>query len=219
MIGLPTETDQDILAIADLLEQVAQMGRAKLGRRRRHLRINISLATLIPKPHTPFQWLQVSEPAELSRKQYLLRQRLNKQKGMKLSYPDSQLTLVESVLSRGDRSLGPIIEQVYANGGVLEAWDENFSYARWEQACAAADKDLTAEARRQWDLDQQLPWDHIDLGVSRQFLQREYARARQGLTTADCRLAGCQGCGLEELLPCAAMMDTLQPQGQEVKSE
>ncbi len=211
MIGLPTETDQDILAIADLLEQVAQIGRAKLGRRRRHLQINVSLATLIPKPHTPFQWLQVSDPAELSRKQDLLRQRLNKQKEFKLSYPDSQSMLVESLLSRGDRSLGPIIEQVYAEGGVLEAWHENFSYARWEQAFAAVGKDLATEAQRQWNLNQQLPWDHIDLGVSRQFLQREYARAQQGLATPDCRVAGCHGCGLEELLPCPAMMGTLQP--------
>ncbi len=202
MIGLPTETDQDILAIADLLEQVAQSGRAKLGRRRRHLQINVSLATLIPKPHTPFQWLQVSEPAELSRKQDILRQRLNKQKEIKLSYSDSQLTLVESLLSRGDRSLGPVIQQVYAEGGVLEAWRENFSYARWEQACATAGKDLTTEAQRQWNLNQQLPWDHIDLGVSRQFLQREYVRAQQELTTPDCRLAGCQSCGLGEMLPC-----------------
>jgi len=202
MIGLPTETDQDILAIADLLEQLAQMGRAKLGRRRRHLRINVSLATLIPKPHTPFQWLQVSDPAELSRKQDLLRQRLNKQKEFKLSYPNSQLTLVESLLSRGDRSLGPIIEHVYAEGGVLEAWHENFSYARWEQALAAVDKDLATEVQRQWNLNQQLPWDHIDLGVSREFLQREYARAQQGLTTPDCRVASCQNCGLGEMLPC-----------------
>jgi len=219
MIGLPTETDEDILAIADLLEQVAQSGRARLGRRRRHLQINVSLATLVPKSHTPFQWLQVSDPAELSRKQYLLRQRLNKQEGMKLSYPNSQLTLVESVLSRGDRSLGRIIEQVYAEGGVLEAWRENFSYVRWEQAFAAVGKDLATEAQRQWDLDQQLPWDHIDLGVSRQFLRREYARAQRGLTTPDCRLAGCHGCGLEQLLPCPIMMDALQPQRQEVKSE
>ncbi len=202
MIGLPTETDEDILAIADLLEQVAQIGRVKLGRRRRHLRINVSLATLIPKPHTPFQWLQISDPAELSWKQDLLRQRLSKQKEFKLSYPDSQLTLVESLLSRSDRSLGPIIEQVYANGGVLEAWHENFSYARWEQAFAAVGKDIATEAQRQWDLDQQLPWDHIDLGVSREFLQREYARTQQGLTTPDCRVAGCQNCGLGEMLPC-----------------
>ncbi len=219
MIGLPTETDQDILAIADLLEQVARSGRAKLGRRRRHLQINVSLATLIPKPHTPFQWLQISDPAELSRKQYLLRQCLNKQKEIKLSYSDSQLTLVESVLSRGDRSLGPIIEQVYAEGGVLEAWRENFSYTRWERAFGAVGKDLAAEAQRQWNLNQQLPWDHIDLGVSRQFLQREYARAQQELTTSDCRLAGCQGCGIEELLPCPATMGALQSQRQEVKSE
>jgi len=219
MIGLPTETDEDILAIADLLEQVAQSGRAKLGRRRGHLQINVSLATLVPKPHTPFQWLQVSDPAELSRKQDLLRQRLRCKREIKLSYSDSQLTLVESLLSRGDRSLGPIIEQVYAEGGVLEAWHENFSYARWEQAFAATGKDLATEAQRQWNLDQQLPWDHIDLGVSRQFLQREYARAQQGLTTPDCRVAGCRGCGLEKLLPCPAMMGALQPQSQEVECE
>ncbi len=124
---------------------------AKLGRRRGHLQINVSLATLIPKPHTPFQWLQVNDPAELSRKQNLLRQRCGRQKAINLSYSDSKLTLVESVLSRGDRSLGPIIEQVYAAGGVLEAWWENFSYARWERAFRAIGKDLVAEARRQWD--------------------------------------------------------------------
>jgi len=208
MIGLPTETDQDILAIVDLLEQVGRIGRAKLGRRRGHLQINVSLATLVPKPHTPFQWLQVSDPAELSRKQDLLRQRLRGKREIKLSYSD-----------RGDRSLGPIIEQVYAEGGVLEAWRENFSYTRWEQACVSAGKDLAAEAGRQWNLNQQLPWDHIDLGISRQFLQREYARAQQGLTTPDCRVAGCQSCGLDEMLPCPAMMGALQLQGQEVKSE
>ena len=155
----------------------------------------------------------------MSRKQDLLRQRLRDKREIKLSYPDSQLTLVESLLSRGDRSLGSVIEQVYAEGGVLEAWHENFSYARWEQAFTAVGKDLATEAKREWDLDQQLPWDHIDLGVSREFLQREYARAQQGLTTPDCRVAGCHGCGIEELLPCPAMMGALQPQRQEVKSE
>ncbi len=219
MIGLPTETDEDILDIAELLEQVVQIGRAKLGRRRRHLQINVSLATLIPKPHTPFQWLQMSDPAELSRKQDLLRQRLKDRREIKLSYPNSYLALVESLLSRGDRSLGSIIERVYAEGGVLEAWHERFSYARWEQAFAAVGKDLATEAQRKWNLKQQLPWDHIDLGVSREFLQREYVRAQQELTTPDCRLAGCQSCGLAELLPCPAIMAGLQSRSQETKSE
>ncbi len=202
IIGLPTETDEDIVAIADLVEKVVEIGREERVRRRRHLRVNISAACLIPKPHTPFQWLRMKSPAELAAKQYLLRQRL-KRKEIRLSCHDAQAALVEAAFSRGDRSLAPVIEQVYRAGGVLEAWGENFSFERWQQAFAAAGKDLAVEAGREWPVGAALPWEHIDLGVCSRFLEHQYACAQRGLTTPDCRLAGCHECGLDETMqPC-----------------
>ena len=202
MIGLPTETDEDVRAIADLVDKGAAIGREKLGRRRRHLRINVSVASLIPKPHTPFQWLRMPSVPELERKQSLLRQRL-KAREVRLSCHDARGALVEALLSRGDRSLAQVIEHVYRAGGVLEAWSENFSLERWQQACTAVGKDLATEARREWVIGSPLPWDHIDLGISTRFLEREFTRARQGQTTEDCRRVGCHECGLDETMqPC-----------------
>ncbi len=203
MIGLPTETDEDIAAIGELVEKVVRVGREKLGRRQRHLRVNVSVACLIPKPHTPFQWVQMPKVAEVERKQDLLRKRLGKVSEVKLACHDARAAVVESVLSRGDRSLAQLIEQVYRDGGVLEAWSENFSLARWQQAFAEAGRDLATEAGRAWQVHGPLPWDHIDLGVSRQFLEREFARAESGVITEDCRLDGCHECGLDEVMqPC-----------------
>ena len=203
MIGLPTETDEDVLAIGELIEKVVRIGREELGRRRRYLRVNVSVACLIPKPHTPFQWVQMPSLAEVERKQDLLRKRLGKLSEVKLSCHDARAALVESVLSRGDRSMAQLIERVYRDGGVLEAWSENFSFERWEQAFADAGGDLVAETGRVWHIGSPLPWDHIDLGVSREFLEREFARAEEGLITQDCRLDGCHECGLNEVMaPC-----------------
>ncbi len=202
MIGLPGETDRDLEAIAQLVEEVVQIGQRRMGRHRRHLQVNISVACLIPKPHTPFQWRQQIPLEELRAKQQLLTNSLDS-RCVNLSCHSAEGTMVETVISRGDRSLGAIIESVYRSGAVLEAWREHLCYEYWTQAFAAQGRDLEAEACRHWSPSSSLPWQHIDPGVSSEFLRREATRAQQAITTDDCRTGQCQRCGLNEfMLPC-----------------
>ncbi len=207
MIGLPGETDEDVVAIAKLIQQVVEIGKQKLGRRRRHLQINVSVACLIPKPHTPFQWYQQISVEELKHKQQLLRSHLPR-RHVNLSCHSAEGTMVESVLSRGDRSLGPIIEHVYRQGAVLEGWREHFSLENWTAAFSAQGRELLAEAGREWHQSSRLPWDHIDTGVSAGFLRQEAALAEQLTPTEDCRTNGCHQCGLDEFMaPCPMAVD------------
>jgi radical SAM family uncharacterized protein len=189
MLGLPYETDEDVLGIADLVDRLA-----------RHIRmeISVSVSSLVPKAHTPFQWFPGYAPEELRRRQALLRA-AGLPRAVKLSLHAPDLGLVERLLARGDRRMGPVIESVYRRGGFLEAWGEHFDLERWRQACAEAGMDLEAETLRPWTRDQRLPWDHLDLGVTKEFLWREWQAAGEGVETDDCRTAGCHACGMGRL--------------------
>lgn len=215
MIGLPGETDRDLEAIGQLVEEVVQIGQRKMGRRRGHLQVNVSVACLIPKPHTPFQWRQQITHEELRAKQGLLKNLLDS-RYVNLSYHSAEGTIVETVISRGDRSLGAIIELVYRSGAVLEAWGEQFCYENWTRAFATSGRDLEAEACRQWPLSSPLPWQHINAGVSPEFLQREATRAEQAIPTDDCRTDECPRCGLNDFMqPCPMMADEKAPAARE----
>lgn len=186
MLGLPLETDEDILGIAALCQRLRQEMR---------LELSVSVAALVPKPHTPFQWFTAPDRGELERRQALLRAAMPR-RGIKLSTHSPETALVERILARGDRRLGAALLAAYERGAWLEAWSEHFSLQRWEEACTAAGLDLYAEAAREWSLAQRLPWDHLDWGVTKEFLAGEWERAARGEATPDCRQGECRGCGL-----------------------
>ena len=199
MIGLPGETDDDVRAIAELVQEVVRLGREVLGNDKGRLAINLSIASFIPKPHTPFQWARQCTIEELEGKQALLREALARQKQVKLSFHSAGQAVLEGLLARGGRDWADLIEAAYREGAVFESWSDRFNLGIWLRVAEAAGRDLLAEARREWDLDAPLPWDHISCGVTREFLAREWRASQARALTDDCRLGNCSGCGLRDL--------------------
>jgi len=189
MIGLPTETDEDIEAIAKLVSKVRYVARGK----RKGARLNVSISPFVPKPHTPFQWEAQDLPAETARKESILRERL-RVKGVKLSLRDPNVSFLEGVLARGGRRLAEVVRGAYERGARLEAWTEHFDIRLWQDAFDAAGLDPNAYLAER-AISAPLPWDHIDAGPSREFLLDEREKAVRGEVTPDCRLAGCFDCG------------------------
>jgi len=196
MIGLPTETDEDIVGIARLASAVAKLGR-RMGIRPT---VNLSVACLVPKPHTPFQWRAQDTVEEMERKQGVLRHAL-KDGHVSLSWHDARTSHLEAVLSRGDRRLGKAILLAWQKGSRFDAWQEYFDYEKWMGSLEEVGLDGSFYANRRRDYDETLPWDHINCGVSKQFLIREDKRAEAEEVTQDCRLEKCTGCGVSGLLP------------------
>jgi radical SAM family uncharacterized protein len=195
MIGLPTESMEDVAAICDLVKRIGEIGR-KIGGRR--AQVSISVATFVPKPHTPFQWMALEGQACLEEKQAFLRREL---KEFPLSWSDPQVTLLEAILSRGDRRLGAVIYEAWRRGARFDAWDELFAPANWWEAFQGQGLDPDFYARRPLDRDAPLPWDHIDVGVKKGFLAREWERALLAQATPDCRGGACFACGVLETFP------------------
>jgi radical SAM family uncharacterized protein len=193
MIGLPTETMDDVLAIAALVKAVHKIGRRLQSNR---ARVNVSVATFIPKPDTPFQWLPTADPAQVAAKQQALRQELHS-RGLQLSWSDDATTWLEAVLSRGDRRLGQVIQRACQLGARFDAWTEAFQPQLWQQAFAEAGLDPSFYAARERPRTEVLPWDHIQTGVSREFLWEEYQRSLRAETSANC-LTGCLACGIRD---------------------
>jgi radical SAM-linked protein len=207
MIGLPGETDVDVLGIADTCRRLQQQCR-DLGR----LQLNLTISNFTPKPHTPFQWHSVSS-VELRRRQELLREALRALRGLKTNFTDGRLSAVEDFVGRGDRRLAPVIEAAWRAGAGLDAWFESAerTYAAWTGAIEAAGLGGTyralemggwsaAEAFATDDLDafcrQPLPWDHIDSGVDKAWLADDLQRALAAAVVPDCSFAGCSSCGV-----------------------
>jgi len=195
MIGLPTETEEDVEAINKLVQKVYGLGRHYHGRR---VRVSVSVATFVPKPHTPFQWCSLIGVEELRERQALLRRGLRR-RGISLSWHDPGMSLLEAALSRGDRRVAPVIEEAWRRGARLDAWDEHFDADRWWTAFEAQGVVPDFFARRRYAPDEVLPWDHISSGIDRSFLLGELRRAFEGRTTPDCR-ARCLNCGVRETL-------------------
>jgi len=191
MLGLPTETDEDVEAIADLVRRVHAVGRKHRGKR---TEVHASASTFVPKPHTPFQWMPLADLETVERRQQLLKSRL-RGRGLQFSWTAPQTTLLEAALGRGDRRLGAVIEGAYRAGARFDAWAEHFRPELWQQAFSAAGLDIHWYASRPRDLSEVLPWEHLDVGVDREFLVAEYERSLRGETTPDCR-AGCHRCGV-----------------------
>ncbi len=197
MLGLPGETMDDIADIAALLAKVRAAGMKARGRIGE---IRVTLSTFVPKPHTPFQWVAQNNEAEVNAKLELLRQGVHR-RGIKLSWSDPRVSLLEAALSRGDRRLGQVIYRAWKLGCTFDSWDERFNAENWWRAFA--ESGLTPEfyARRERSLDEVLPWSHLDVGVTTAFLKREYQRALDSTETGDCRTRFCNACGLEDSQP------------------
>ena len=196
MLGLPTETDEDVLGIADLVYKILQTWRAKATNRKRGCKISVATAYFVPKPFTPFQWEAQIPPEEYTRRQRLLKEHLYaKSVDYKWHAPD--LSRLEAVLARGDRRLGAVLEQAVQNGARLDAWDEYFRYDLWLDAFQRCGIDPSFYTRA-IGKDELLPWQTISASVDRDFLWSERERAYRSEITPDCR-AACSGCGANKL--------------------
>jgi radical SAM superfamily enzyme YgiQ (UPF0313 family) len=195
MLGLPTETDADIEGIIELVNKVKAQGSKAPGRTPQ---LRLTLSTFVPKPHTPFQWAAQESEENLMRRHEILKRGLAK-RGVKLSWQDTRVSLLEAVISRGDRKIGKVIHRAWRMGAVFDGWSECFNFEIWQKAMQEEDIDPDWYARRERPLDEPLPWAHIDTGVSAEFLKREYRAAVAAEITPDCRVSGCNACGLEGL--------------------
>lgn len=191
MIGHPTQTLADVQAIADLSKQVLAVGRRVLGRK---ANVRIGVSTLVPKPHTPFQWAPMESEAVIKAQIELLQREL-RGPGIHFSWNNPEETLVEAFLTRGDRRMADVIELAWRKGAKLEGWGEYFNFAAWQAAFKELGLDMDWYARRQRPLDEVLPWDHISAGVKKQFLIDEYLHAYEGAVIDDCR-EHCFSCGI-----------------------
>lgn len=195
MMGLPTETDDDIVGIAQLAQKVVDTFYALPEKPKgKGVGVSISCACFIPKPFTPFQFCAQDTMAEFDRKQRLLRASVRTKK-ISVNWHEASTSFVEAVLARGDRRLAPVIREVYQNGGIFDSWDEGFSLARWQAAFETCGVDPAFYANRARAFDEIDPWDMLDYGVDKSFLIKEYKRALKGAATPNCRQR-CASCGI-----------------------
>ena len=205
MCGLPTETDEDVLAIADLAKRVIATGREVSGRN--DIRCTVSIGGFVPKPHTPFQWasqLGVEETdARLAKLGAAIRSDRKYAKAIGFRYHDGKPGIIEGLLSRGDRRVGRIIEAVWRDGGRFDGWSEHFSYERWvesaEKALADEPVDLAWYTTREREYAEVLPWDHLDSGLDRDWLWEDWQDSLEedgAIEVEDCRWTPCFDCGV-----------------------
>ena len=198
MLGLPTETDEDVLGIAELVYKIIQAWKENASNKKRGLRVHVATAYFVPKPHTPFQWEKQITPQEYLRRCKLLKSHFYS-KSIEYDYHSPDLSRLEAVFARGDRRLGPVIETAMRSGARLDGWDEYFNYAKWYDAFRQCGIDEDFYTVRGYGEDEVLPWDAIDVGVTKKFLKLERKRAYEEKITPDCR-HNCAGCGANCLL-------------------
>ena len=198
MLGLPTETDEDVLGIAELVYKVVQAWKENAANKKRGLRVHVATAYFVPKPHTPFQWEAQITPQEYLRRCKLLKEHFYS-KSIEYDYHSTELSRLEAVFARGDRRLGAVIEDAVKHGARLDGWDEYFRYDIWQDAFSRCGIPMEFYTTRGYGEDELLPWDVIDVGVSKRFLLLERQRAYDGRVTPDC-WHGCAGCGANGLL-------------------
>lgn len=202
MCGLPTETDDDVLQIADLAKKVIAKGREVSGRN--DIRCTVSIGGFVPKPHTPFQWASQLDSTTTDERLRKLREEVRSDRkfarAIGFRYHDGKPGIVEGLLSRGDRRVGAVIEQVWRDGGRFDGWSEHFSYDRWVAACETAltDVDLDWYTTRERSYDEVLPWDHLDSGLDKDWLWQDWEDAldADSLDVEDCRWTPCYDCGV-----------------------
>lgn len=198
MLGLPTETDEDIAGIIEIVNRVRNLYIATTHRR--DILINVSTAMFIPKPCTPFQWVgQISED-EMYRRQNLLKKDLYTIKGVHYSWHGARDSVMEGIFARGDRKLSYVLETAYGKGCYFDSWSEYFNYDKWKEALAENNIDIN-EYVGEKDINKPLAWDFIDYGVSKEYFVKEYKLGLQGITTNPCKNK-CNGCGASKLAKC-----------------
>ena len=198
MLGLPTETDEDIAGIAAICARLRELYFKTRGKRGPN--ISVSCAVFIPKPCTPFQWEAQISFDEMLRKQNYLRGLLRRIKGVSFSWHGAESSVLEAALARGDRRLSQVIERAYVLGAKFDSWSEKFDWEAWQRAFADCGLDME-EYTGARDTEEELPWDFIDAGVSKRYLLAQRALAYEGVTTRSCR-EGCNGCGANRLGRC-----------------
>ena len=198
MLGLPTETDEDVLGIAELVYKIIKTWQAYGTQKKRGLRVHVATAYFVPKPHTPFQWEKQITPQEYLRRCKLLKSHFYS-KSIEYDYHSPDLSRLEAVMARGDRRLGPVLEAAVKNGARLDGWDEYFNYSYWFDALQSCGIDPDYYTTRGFGEEEILPWDTINVGLSKKFLQLERKRAYEEKVTPDCR-HDCAGCGANRLL-------------------
>jgi radical SAM-linked protein len=191
MIGLPTETNDDLQGIVDLCDRI--LADVRSGRARKKL--IVSLSTFVPKPHTPFQWIGQLSLAETKARLGWVRRELRK-RGIQVKWQDPHLSLLEGAFSRGDRRLSRVLSRAHELGCRFDGWSDQFRFERWERAFKERGIPLEEYVTMTRSLDEVLPWNHIDTGVSREYLLKEFQRAMAGKRTTDCKEGQCQGCGV-----------------------
>lgn len=197
MLGLPTETDEDVVGIAELAHKILHVWRETASNRKRSLTINLATAYFVPKPFTPFQWEAQITPEEYLRRVHLLQSEL-RSRSIDYRYHESDLSRLEAVMARGDRRLGPVIREAVRLGAKLDGWDEYFRYDIWMQAFRTCGVDPDFYTTRGFGKDELLPWQTLSVGVSQDFLWHEREKAYASQTTPDCRTK-CGGCGANRL--------------------
>lgn len=192
MVGLPSETMDDVRSIIGLVTRIRHL--------EQKFRLQISTSTFIPKPHTPCQWLAQETEEQLLPKYDILKQGLRRER-VRFSWSDPKISQIEAALSRGDRRLAKVIYHAWQLGCKFDAWSEHFNYQRWLDSFKQYELNPSFYANRERNLDEILPWDHIDVGVTPEFLKREYHNLWQEKQTPDCHQGKCNGCGLQRWQP------------------
>lgn len=193
MIGLPGETDEDVLAIADLAKKVQYKYYEVTGKR--GAKVTVSASSFVPKPYTAFQWFGQNDLETLRRKQFLLKDAL-KVKNITFQYHDAKTGIIEAVFARGDRRVGKALLAAWQKGARFDGWSDCFSFERWQEAITEAGLDIDFYAARERGMDEVFPWEHIQPAVDRRFLRREWEKAQAQQLTHDCRRGSCTGCGV-----------------------
>ena len=191
LTGLPSEMDEDTLAIADLAANCAEIGREYTQK----ASVTLSLGGFVPKPHTPFQWFGQNEPNELRRKVDLVRNATRHNKRVNLKWHSPEAATAEGINSRGDRRIGKVIEYVWRRGGVFQEWSEHFDLNLWEEGMAACGLSMDWYVHRHRSEDEVLPWDHVNAGLHKDFLWQDWQDSLAGYGLEDCRWTPCYDCG------------------------
>src|SRR3954462_2516723 len=198
MCGLPTETDEDVLEIAEMAREVIRTGRSVTGTR--DIRCTVSIGGFVPKPHTPFQWASQLDAESTDRRLKLLRDAIQSDKSTAKAigyrYHDGKPGIVEGLLSRGDRRIGKVLEQVWRDGGIFDGWSEHFSYDRWMKAAEKQGIDVDWYTTRERSENEVLPWDHLDSGLDKEWLWADWQEAIDEQELDDCRWIPCFDCGV-----------------------
>ena len=198
MIGLPTETDEDVQGIADLAQKVVDAYYANPDKPKgKSVTVSVSTASFVPKPFTPFQWEPQDDTETILRKQALLKDSIHTRK-VSLSCHHSDTSFLEAVFARGDRRLSEVLETAWRKGCRFDGWEDQFRFDLWQEAFAECGLDMAFYANRRRAFDEVFPWDHLDYGVSKAYLRRENEKAHKSETTPHCRLR-CGGCGADKL--------------------